>query len=260
VLEDANIKLSSVVSDMSGVSATEIIEELIEGSLSPDELAELAGGRLKPKKAEIAGALRGNFTDHHKFMIESSLSHIKHLEGIIGEIEERISELLKPYQEEYELLQTIPGVKEKGAASIIAEIGAEPDKNFPSPERISSWAGIAPGNNESAGKKKSGKTTKGNKNLRATLTESAWTAARKKDCYLRSKYHSLIGRRGKKRTLIAIGHKILISAYYILKDKVPYNELGSNYLDLRKVNKVRNNLVKRLERLGYKVDLETSTA
>jgi len=260
VLEDANIKLSSVVSDMSGVSATEIIEELIEGSLSPDELAELARGRLKPKKAEIARALRGNFTDHHKFMIESSLSHIKHLEGIIGEIEERISELLKPYQEEYELLQTIPGVKEKGAASIIAEIGAEPDKNFPSPEHISSWAGIAPGNNESAGKKKSGKTTKGNKNLKATLTESAWAAARKKDCYLRSKYHSLIGRRGKKRTLIAIGHKILISAYYILKDKVPYNELGSNYLDLRKVNKVRNNLVKRLERLGYNVNLEVATA
>lgn len=153
VLEDANIKLSSVVSDSFGVSGSEIIEELIKGELSIDKMAGLARGRLKPKQEQIKEALQGYFGDHHRFMIKASLAHIKYLETQIEQIDEVVSRKLKRYDEEYRLLQTIPGVKEQGAASIIAEIGPRME-TFPTEEHLASWAGMSPGNNESAGKKK----------------------------------------------------------------------------------------------------------
>lgn len=153
ILEDANIKLSSVVSDTFGVSGSEIIDELIKGELTIEEMAELSKGKLKKKKEDIKEALVGNFQEHHKFMIKASLEHIKSMEKIISEIDLEIDKKIEKYREEYEMLQTIPGVKEQGAASIIAEIGVDMDR-FPTEEHLSSWAGMSPGNNESAGKKK----------------------------------------------------------------------------------------------------------
>ncbi|MEW6215094.1 MAG: IS110 family transposase [Nitrospirota bacterium] len=152
VLEDANIKLSSVVSDTFGVSGSEIVDALIKGELTIQEMSELAKGKLKKKKEKIKEALTGNFTEHHKFMIEASLQHIKAAEELIAKIDERIEEKLKNYRQQYELLQTIPGVKEQGAASIIAEIGVDMER-FPTEAHLASWAGMSPGNNESAGKK-----------------------------------------------------------------------------------------------------------
>lgn len=153
VLEDANIKLSSVLSNSFGVSGSEIIEELLKGSQTIEEMADLARGRLKPKKEQIKEALQGYFSEHHRFMIKASLDHIKYLEAQIGQIDEAVSLKLKKYDEEYQLLQTIPGVKEQGAAAIIAEIGTDMGR-FPTEEHLASWAGMSPGNNESAGKKK----------------------------------------------------------------------------------------------------------
>lgn len=252
VLEDANIKLSSVISDTFGVSGSGIIDSLIEGKLTIEEMSDLVRGRLKKRKEEIKEALVGNFQEHHKFMVKASLKHIRSIEKIIAGIDREIDKKLKEHKEEYELLQTIPGVKEEGAASIIAEIGVDMDR-FPTEGHISSWAGMSPGNNESAGKKKVCGTTHGNKCLKATLTECGWAASRTKDTYLRSKYDSLVGRRGKKKALIAVGHKILIMSYYILKHKAAYKELGIDYLDKRKKDKIVKSYIKRLSNIGYDV-------
>lgn len=254
ILEDANVKLSSVVSDTFGVSGSKIIEALLGGELTPEEMSELARGKLRKKKDFIREALVGKVTKHHVFMINASLEHIKSVEKLIEGIDREIEIKLERYKEEYKLLQTIPGVKEQGAASILAEIGTDMER-FPTAEHVSSWAGMSPGNNESAGKKKACGATHGNKSLKTTLTECAWAASRKKDCYLRAKYNSLVGRRGKKRALIAVGHKILIASYYILKNKVSYRELGGDYLDKRRKDKITKSYVKRLTSLGYQVTL-----
>lgn len=254
VLEDANVKLSSVVSDTFGVSGSEIVEALLRGELTPEEMSCLARGKLRKKKNALREALVGKVTKHHVFMIKASLEHIKSIEKIIVGIDGEIEIKLEKHRKEYELLQTIPGVKEQGAASILAEIGTDMER-FPTEEHLSSWAGMSPGNNESAGKKKVCGTTHGNKSLKTTLTECAWAASRKKDCYLRAKYHSLVGRRGKKRALIAVGHKILIASYHILKNGVSYKELGGDYLDKRRKEKITKSYVKRLASLGYQVTL-----
>lgn len=254
VLEDANVKLSSVVSDTFGVSGSEIIEALLRGELTPEEMSCLARGKLRKKKNALREALVGKVTKHHVFMIKASLEHIKSIEKLIVGIDGEIEIKLERHRKEYELLQTIPGVKEQGAASILAEIGTDMER-FPTEEHLSSWAGMSPGNNESAGKKKVCGTTHGNKSLKTTLTECAWAASRKKDCYLRAKYHSLVGRRGKKRALIAVGHKILIASYHMLKKGVSYKELGGDYLDKRRKEKITKSYVKRLASLGYQVTL-----
>lgn len=255
ILEDTNIKLSSVVSDIFGVSGSQIIEELINGRLSIEEMSKLARGKLIKKIEILKEALVGKVEEHHKFMIKASIEHIKSIEKIISDIDTKTKEKMERYKEEERLLQTIPGVKEDSAASIIAEIGVDMDK-FPTEEHISSWAGMSPGNNESAGKKKSGHTTFGNKSLKATLTEAGWAAARTKNTYLSAKYHNLVGRRGKKRALVAVGHKILIMCYYILREKIGYRELGTNYLDNRKKGKIVRSYVNRLQNLGYSVVLQ----
>jgi transposase len=258
ILQDGNIKLSSVASDIFGVSGSNIIKELLKEESSIEKMLEQAKSHLKKKKEELKEALTGKLDNHHKFMVKASLEHIASLEKIIIEIDSEIDKKMDKYREEYELLQTIPGVKEIGAASIIAEIGVDMNK-FPDEGHLSSWAGISPGNNESAGKKKSCRTTQGNKALKVTLTECAWAATKTKNTYLRAKYNSLAGRRGKKRALIAVAHKVLIACYYILKYKVPYRELGVDYLDRRKQDRIKNSYVKRLTNLGYNVVLEEAT-
>jgi len=255
VLEDANIKLSSIASDTFGASGKRIIEELIKGKLRAEEMAELSKGRLRQKREDLKEALVGEVREHHKFMIKASLRHIGAMEKILSEIERRIQQKInRHYKEEYELLQTIPGVK--GEASIlIAEMGVDMDR-FPNEMHLSSWAGMSPGNNESGGKKKPGSTTYGNKCLKTMLTEFAWVASKTKDTYLRSKYHSLVGRRGKKKALVALGHKILIMCYHILKYRCAYKELGVDYLDQRRKDKIARSYIKRLNHLGYEVILQ----
>lgn len=259
ILEDANIKLSSVVSDTFGVSASQIIEELLKGELSIEEMSNLARGKLVKKRELLKEALVGNFQEHHKFMIEASISHIKSIEKIISNINSQIAEKMQRYKKEHQLLQTIPGIKEDGASSIIAEIGVDMDR-FPTEGHLSSWAGMSPGNNESAGKKKNGHTTFGNKCLKATLTEAGWAASRTKNTFFNAKYHSLVGRRGKKRALVAVGHKILIACYHILRNKTEYKELGATYLDGRKKDRIVRSYLKRLQNLGYGVTLQPLAA
>jgi len=255
VLEDANIKLSSIASDSFGVSGKRIVEELIKGELRAEEMAELSKGRLRQKRGDLKEALVGEVREHHKFMIKVSLKHIRAMEEILSEIERKIQEKIdRHYKEEYELLQTIPGVKGE-ASTLIAEMGVDMER-FPSEEHLSSWAGMSPGNNESGGKKKPGSTTYGNKCLKTMLTEFAWVASKTKGTYLRSKYHSLVGRRGKKKALVALGHKILIMCYHILKYRCAYKELGVDYLDKRRKDKIARSYIKRLNHLGYEVILQ----
>ena len=255
VLEDANIKLSSIASDSFGASGKRIIEELIKGRLRTEEMAELSKGRLRQKRGDLKEALVGQVREHHKFMIKVSLKHIRAMEKILLDVERKIQEKMdRQYQEEYALLQTIPGVKGE-ASTLIAEMGVDMGR-FPSEQHLSSWAGMSPGNNESAGKKKPGSTTYGNKCLKTMLTEFAWVASKTKDTYLRSKYHSLVGRRGKKKALVALGHKILIMCYHILKYRCAYKELGVDYLDRRRKDKIASSYIKRLHHLGYEVILK----
>jgi len=255
VLEDANIKLSSIASDTFGGSGKRIIEELIKGELGVEEMAELSKGRLRQKRGDLEEALVGEVREHHKFMIKTSLKHIRAMEKILSEIERRIQEKIdRHYKEEYALLQTIPGVKGE-ASTLIAEMGVDMER-FPSEEHLSSWAGMSPGNNESGGKKKPGSTTYGNKCLKTMLTEFGWVASKTKDTYLRSKYHSLVGRRGKKKALVALGHKILIMCYHILKYRCAYKELGVDYLDKRRKDKIARSYIRRLHHLGYEVILK----
>ena len=255
VLEDANIKLSAIASDPFGVSGSRIIKELMRGELTAEEMAELSKGRLRRRKEELKEALVGKMRENHKVLIKASQRHISAMEQELSALEDRIQEKIeRHFKVEYELLKTIPGVKEN-ASAIIAEIGVNMD-TFPTEMHLASWAGMSPGNNESAGKRKTATTTHGNKFLKSILTEFAWVTVKMKGTYLSAKYRSLVGRRGQKKALIAVGHKILIMCYHILKNKVPYKELGESYLDERKKNRITKSYIKRLNSLGYTVTLK----
>lgn len=256
ILEDANIKLSSVVSDMSGVTATKIISMMIDGEDNLEELVKLRHGKMKATEEELTMSLKGNLTEHHKFMLNTIKKSIEDKENLIAEIDKRIDQQLEKCElkADAELLESIPGVGKDAAAGIIAEIGNNMDQ-FPNEHHLASWAGMSPGNNESGGKKKSGRITYGDKFLRTLVVQCAWAATRTKGTYLRSKYDSLVGRRGKKRALIAVGHKILIAAYYILKDKTEYKELGAEFLETKKQKKQITHYLTKLKELGVDVEV-----
>ena len=258
VLEDANIKLSSVATDIFGVSGRKMINALLNEETSPEQLAEMAKGRLRNKIDELVEALTGNVRNHHRFMIEKSLQHIAFLTESIAELDLQIDECMEPFRQAEENLMTIPGVKKKTAESIVAEIGVKMEQ-FPTAAHLASWAGMSPGNNESAGKRRSGRTTHGDKWLRTTLVEAGWAASRSKGTYFKAQYHRLAGRRGKKRALIAVGHSILTIAYHIIKNNCTYIELGEDYFDQVNHDAVLKRQVRRLEKLGYKVKLEPIT-
>ena len=232
-----------------------MIRALLDGNKPAEEMAELAKGVLRKKLSELEQALTGHVSDHHRFMIGRSLDHIAYLTGSINELDAQIDACIEPYRQQRELLEQIPGVKKKAAESIIAEIGVDMSC-FPTHGHLASWAGMSPGNNESAGKRRSGKTTHGNRWLRSILMESAWAAARTKGSYFKSRYQRLAARRGKKRASVAVGHSILVAAYYVLKDRCDYRELGESYFELLNKEGIRNRLVKRLEDMGLKVTLE----
>jgi transposase len=255
VLEGCNIKLSSVATDITGVSAKAMLKAIIDDAGDPVTIAKLAKGNMKNKQKELEKALVGLVGEHQKMLLTAQLKHIEFMEQQIAELDKEIEKRMHPFDEELTLLDTIPGVGRRTAEEILAEIGVDMDR-FPTDAHISSWAGMSPGNNESAGKRKSGKTTKGNKSLRATLVNSARSAARTKNTYLSAQYRRIASRRGGNRAAVAVGHTILVMAYHILKKREPYKELGADYFDQRKKNMVVNNAVKRLMALGYKVTVE----
>jgi transposase len=255
LLESANIKLTSVATNLMGVSGQAMLRALLEGTTDPDLLADLARGRLRKKLPELRKALEGRFTDHHRFMVETILGHLEFLDEWIERVSEEVAAKIRPFEAYRDLLDTIPGVNRLTAEVIIAEIGVDMTQ-FPTHAHLASWAGLCPGNHESAGKHASGKTRKGDQWLRRGLTESAHAAARTKHTYLSSRYHRLVSRRGKKKATIAVAHTILTSAYYILKRSVPYQDLGEGYLEKLNAEHVRRYHVKVLERLGVKVTIE----
>lgn len=221
ILEDANIKLGSVVSDVFGKTGTAIVLAIASGEKDPGKLSELAKGSLVRKKAELKKALYGRITEHHIFMLQLILASMEHINNQIDCIEKRIDKYLNSMRSDVELLLTIPGVSVQITAGILAEIGNDMTA-FPSAKHLASWAGMCPGNNESAGKKYSSKITHGNKYLKTTLVEAAWAASHSKDCLMAAKHKTIAARRGGKKANIAIGHKILTAAYFVLRDKTPY--------------------------------------
>ncbi len=256
VLEDANIKLASVATDVLGVSGRAMLEALIAGQDDPEKLADLAQRKLRAKLPQLRVALHGQVTDHHRFLLRLLLDELTHLEGLIGRLTERVTQVLPAdHVEAVERLATIPGIGEQAAQNILAEIGADMDQ-FGSEARLASWTGMCPGNNESAGKRKSGKTTKGNRWLRTTLVQVAWAASHTKATYLSAQYRRLAARRGKKRALVALGHTILGIIFHVLKDRTTYRELGPDYLEQLDTVRLTRSLVRRLERLGHHVTLQ----
>ena len=255
-LEDANIKLASVASDVLGASGRDMIRAIVRGESDPVVLAELARQRLRAKIPQLQEALLGEVTDHHRFLLGMLLEQVEFLEGQIARLGQRIAEVLPaPFEEAIGRLQTIPGIDRRAAENIVAEIG--PDMSpFPSAGHLASWVGICPGNHESAGKRRSGRTTKGNTWLRVTLVQCAWAASHTKGTYLSAQYKRLAARRGKKRALVAVGHTLLGIVYALLKKRSTYRELGADYLDRQDKERLKQRLLRRLEKLGVKVTVE----
>jgi transposase len=256
VLEGANIKLSSVVSDINGASSRSILEAIINGEENPETLAELSQGKLKNKMDELKRALKGLINHHQRMLLEIQLRHIDYLDEEIAKLDEEIKNRMLPFEKDLALLDTIPGVGRRTAEQIIAEIGTNMEQ-FPSAAHLCSWAGLCPGHNESAGKQKSARTRKGNQKLRSSLIEAARAASRAKDTYLSSQYHRIAARRGANRAAVAVAHSILIIVYHILKQKQPYIELGPTYYEEKKRNMIIRQSLKKLESLGLKVTVES---
>jgi transposase len=259
LLETANIKLASVATDVFGVSGLLMLHALVEGKATAQEMAELAKKQLRKKIPELELALEGKVEEHHRFLLRVQLRRLRTVEEDLGILEQRIQEKLKPYAAQFTLLQEIPSIDETLAAAIIAELGVDMGV-FESVSQLSSWAGVCPGNNESAGKRRSSRIPKGNVYLKTALVEAANSAAKAKGTYLRDKFYRLKARRGYKRAAVAVGHKILVAIYHMLSHQVCYNELGDVYLDNLNKHHVTRNLVNRLERLGYAVTLQQKAA
>jgi transposase len=262
VLQDANVKLSSVATDVLGVSGREMLEALIAGQDDPEKLAELARGKLRAKLPELKRALRGRLTPHHQFMLEQLLEHLAHLEQQLACFSARIEEQLRPFLDDQGLqrLDEIPGVNRQTIENVVAEIGVRMEQ-FPTEGHLASWTGVCPGNEESAGKRKRSRTTKGNVWLRRALSQAAWAAARKKNSYFQAQYRRLAGRRGKKRAVVAVGHSLLVVIYHLLKHpQLRYQDLGGDYFDKLDPQRLCRHLVKRLHALGYDVTLTPRAA
>ncbi len=282
-LEDTNLKLGDVVTDILGKSSRAILEALLSGQTDPVALADLARGRLKAKRVALEAALVGTLRPHQHFLLREQLQHIDTLTGTIQRIEHEIAARLvvmdaassaldpppvdpepgasSPYspdaswQHAVELLDTIPGINTAAAQAILAEIGIDMQR-FPSAGHLASWAGMCPGQHESAGKRSSGKTTKGSPWLRKMLVEAAQAAAHTKNTYLSARYHRLAARRGAKKAMIALAHTLLVIIYHLLSRDAPYQDLGATYLDERERESLQTRLVHRLEKLGYEVSIQ----
>jgi transposase len=298
VLEDANIKLGSVATDVLGTSGRAMLRALIAGVDDAEALAQLARGLLRKKLPQLRKALTGQVTDHHRFLLALHLDHLTHLETLVGQLEQRIgAEIEKDRPREPPpgeggslspaagnnspatagapalpkgsppaapavglwaalwLLTTIPGISRRVAEVVLAEVGTDMDR-FATHAHLASWAGVCPGNNESAGKRRSGRTARGDGWLRAALVQAAWAATRAKGTYLSAQYRRLVRRCGKKKALLAVAHSLLVMCYQVLKKGEPYRELGADYLDKLAPEQRARQLVRQLESLGHKVTLE----
>lgn len=255
LLETANIKLASVATDVFGVSGRLMLKALVKGEASPQEMAGLAQKRLRGKIPELVPALEGKLQEHHRFLLRLQLDRLEAAEKDLALLEQSIREKLQPYEVQLALLDGIPGVNWTLAAVIIAELGVDMSV-FQNVAQLTSWVGVCPGSNESAGKRKSSRIPKGNVYLKTALVEAAQSAAKAKGTYLRDKFYRLKARRGYKRAAVAVAHKILVAIYHMLSNQVVYNELGDVYLDTLNKHRITHNLVHRLERLGYIVTLE----
>jgi transposase len=255
-LEQANLKLSSVASNALGVSGRQMLEALIAGQDDPEQLAKLARGKLKNKIPQLEQALEGRVRDHHRFLLTEYLDEWEALGERIRRIETEIDKQIGPFEAAVALWQTIPGVDWVTACNLVAEIGVDMNQ-FPTAEQLASWAALCPGNHESAGKRKSGRTRDGNKWLRRSLCQAAWAVTRKKDCYLSAQFKRLAARRGVKRAVMAVAHTMLIIGYHMLKTARGYQELGGDYLERINKSQLQRYYMKRLERLGLKVTVES---
>lgn len=254
LLEQANIKLSSVATDVLGVSGRAILEALLSGKQDTQQIAELSKGRLRQKKSELALALEGRFRPHHARLLSRILAHIDFLEQSIAECGEEIDQLCRPFDQIIERLDGITGVNRRAAQDLIAETGVDMS-HFPSHKHICSWSGVSPGNNESGGKRKSGRTRKGNKWLRAILVECAQAAGHSKGTYLGAQFRRFASRKGKKKAAVVVAHSILEAAYFIIRDELSYRDLGASHYDQINKDHIIRYHVRRLETLGLKVEL-----
>jgi transposase len=254
VLEDANIKLASVATDIMGVSGRAMLEQIVAGQADAAVLAELAKGRLREKQELLQKALSGRVRPHHRFMLVQHLSHVDFLDEAIAQLDRQIAEQMRPFAAALATWDSLPGINQRLAEIIVAEIG--PDlAPFADAAHLASWAGMCPGQHESAGKRKSGRTRKGSPWLRRALVEAAHGAARTKHKYFQAQYRRLAARRGTQRAAIAVGHSLLVTGYYLITRQAQYEDLGGNYFDERDREAVKRRSIHRLERLGYRVEL-----
>jgi transposase len=252
VLEGANIKLAAVTKNLMGVSAREMLQALLAGTEDAAAMAELARGRLRAKIPQLEQALTGQVGPHQRFLVAQQLAHVDFLDEQIERVSAEIAERMRPFEEAITLLDTIPGIARQGAEVLVAEMGVEMDR-FPSAGHLASWAGMAPGNNESAGKRRSGKTRKGSPWLRAQLVEAAYAAGRTKHTYLGAQYRRLVSRKGKKRAAVAVGHSILIIVYHLLRTGQPYQDLGVDYWEQHHRLAQERRLFRQAHALGFTV-------
>jgi transposase len=254
-LEDANIKLDSVLTDVMGKSGRAIIEALIAGETNPVKLASLADRRVKASQEELREALRGRVTKQHRFLLRLHLNQIDSLAAAIATIDAQVEENLGPFRTAVEQVVSIPGIKDVGAQVIISEIGLDMSR-FPSAAHLISWAGMCPRNDESAGKRRSNRLRKGAPWLKTTLVQCAWAAVKKKNSYFQAQFYRLRARRGPKKAIIAVAASILTTIYHMLKDGTMYKDLGHDHFDRRSKDQQKNRLVKRLADLGYAVEIK----
>lgn len=261
-LEDANIKLASVATDITGKSGRAILDALVEGKLTPDQMAELVHKRMEAKKPALRQALAGKVTDHHRFMLKSLLGQIDSVDDLVRSFDARIAEVMSPLgREAVRRLDEIPGFDLRTGQNLIAEIGTDMSR-FPTAKHLASWAGICPGNHQSAGKRKGGRIRKANGWLKAALTQAAWGASRTRRSYYSAQHARLTTRRGVKRATIAVAHSLLTTVHCVLSDSKPYADLGANYFDRRRPTPEQqaNQMINKLKRLGYRVQVEQRPA
>lgn len=254
-LEDAGIRLDSVASDVLGVSGRQMLRALIAGERSSKVLAEMAKGRLRAKIPQLREALTGRFREHHALLVRLCLEHVEQIEASIARLDAEVDKVMTPFAVARDLLDTITGVGKRAAECVIAEIGVDMSV-FPTAGHLASWAGSCPGNNITGGKRRSGKTTKGDIWLQEILVECAWAAARAKNTYLQAQFWRLARRIGKKKAAVAVGHSILVICWHLLSEGCTYEDLGGDFLIKRDTDRQRQRAVAQLEALGYKVNLE----
>jgi transposase len=256
-LEDAGVKLDSVASDVLGASGRAMLFALVAGERDPEVLAELAKGKLRKKIPALRQALQGRFRDHHALLVRLFLEHVDQLERSIAELDEAVDQAIAPFAEARDHLDTIVGVGKRAAECIIAEIGIDMSA-FPSAAHLASWAGMSPGNNATGGKRRSGKTRKGNRWLGEILTECAWATAHTRGTYLGAQFWRVARRAGKKRAAVAVGHSILVIVWHLLNDERDYEDLGGDYFVQRDTDRLRQRAISQLQALGYHVTLEAA--